>query len=404
LRILYAASYYKPAYVYGGPVRSVSTLCEELVRQGIEISVLTTNANGAQSLTVPILENMEVEGVNVQYFPRKSGPPHSFFYSPELVKAFNQNILHYDLVVIEAFFGHIMGPTTSVCTRSGIPYVIPLRGQLLPWSLRQKRLKKLIYISLFGHHYLKRAAGLYCTDPVEAESARKFGTISQIFTVPNGIDVKKYKSLPPRGGWRRKLGISDQAPLLLFLGRLHRKKRPDIAVSTLAAVLASHKDAALVLAGPDEENLSGELFEQAIRFGCNKNLYFVGLLKSVDLLQVLVDADLFLMPSEMDSENFGMAALEAMATGLPVLVSEGVPIGSWAKQANAGRVVACDMQSFVQAAGEMLDNPLELKAMGERGRELAFQHFDISVLAQEMIVHYQSILDTGHPVIEKPVA
>ena len=62
--------YYKPATVYGGPVRSVSALCEGLMKAGAQVTVLTTNANGAEALTVTTGQPVNVDGVPVYYYPR----------------------------------------------------------------------------------------------------------------------------------------------------------------------------------------------------------------------------------------------------------------------------------------------------------------------------------------------
>jgi glycosyltransferase involved in cell wall biosynthesis len=93
-----------------------------------------------------------------------------------------------------------------------------------------------------------------------------------------------------------------------------------------------------------------------------------------------------------------MSAVEAMAAGLPVLVSDGVPVGQWAQKVGAGLVVPCTKASFQQAALELLSRPDELVLMGKRGRELAQERFDISVVTRQMLAQFESIVATGHPV------
>ena len=56
LRITYVVSYYRPAFVYGGPVQSIANTCEALARLGAEVTVLTTDANGRERLRVPLGE------------------------------------------------------------------------------------------------------------------------------------------------------------------------------------------------------------------------------------------------------------------------------------------------------------------------------------------------------------
>jgi glycosyltransferase involved in cell wall biosynthesis len=174
MNILYVCSYYKPAYVYGGPVQSISSLCEGLKQVGARLVVFTTEADGAARLAVPLQQPVDVSGVPVWYFPLALNGL-SFFYSPSLAKTIMARVQEFDLVVIDSLWGHSLIPTAIACARSQVPYVIPVRGQLNPWALAKKRLKKSIYLKVIGKRYLNRAAGIHCTDPSEAEAVKKLG-------------------------------------------------------------------------------------------------------------------------------------------------------------------------------------------------------------------------------------
>lgn len=400
LRILYVTSYYKPAYVYGGPTRSVSSLCEAMVKSGCQVEVFTTNANGRSRLSVALEQPIDVDGVTVTYFPLALNGLH-YFFSPRLASAIKSQVTRVDLVVVEALWSHAMMPTAVACSRSNRPYVVALRGQLLPWSLKQKRWRKIAYLFLGGRRYLNRAVALHCTDPVEADEAVKLGLCSPAFVVPNGIDTSRFSLLPERDSFRQRLSIPLDATILLFLGRLHRKKRPDLAIEALATAQSLNRQVYLVVAGPDQEQLTPKLQSQAKRLGCNDNVRFVGLLKGDDVLLALSDADLLMMPSEPQSENFGMSAVEAMAAGVPVLASDDVPVGRWAAEGRAGRIVPCSAEDFSRATLEMLSDPEKLKEMGERGQELAQQRFDILAVAQQMLAQYESIVTNGRPLPDK---
>jgi glycosyltransferase involved in cell wall biosynthesis len=285
----------------------------------------------------------------------------------------------------------------KACNRDHIPYILPLRGQLFPWALRHRHWRKQIYMRLVGKRYINGASAIHCTDFLEAEAVLQLGLNPPIFVVPNGIEVSRFDCMPERGHLRERLGISEEAVLLLFLGRLNRIKRPDIAVQVLAATKSLALDVHLLLAGPDEEGLTAMLQAQAQNLGCADRLHITGLLPQDGVLQAFADTDLLLMPSEIQ-ESFGMSALEAMAAGVPILVSEGVPVGRWAEKAGAGRMVPCTAEAFTQATIELLSNIDRLRDMGECGRELAKQKFDISVVARQMLAQYQSIVTNGYPL------
>jgi glycosyltransferase involved in cell wall biosynthesis len=306
-------------------------------------------------------------------------------------------------VLVEALWGHTLAVAAEACLTARVPYVVQLHGQLMPWALCHKRWKKRIYLGLFGKRYLDKAVALQCTDLAEAEAVARLRFRAPTLIVPNSIDALAYGHMPMRGALRQRLQIPDDAKLLLFLGRLSRIKRPDIAIDVVAAVHSSGQDAYLILAGPDEDSLIPILRSQAQALGCSDRVHFTGLLSTAEVTQVLADADLLLMPSEVE-ENFGMSALEALAAGVPVLVSTGVPVGRWAQQAGAGTVVACETEAFRQAASRLLSSRNELRAMGERGRTLARDKFDISVVARHMLANFESLVTSDHPLSDNMYA
>ncbi len=268
MRILCITPYYKPAYVYGGPTRSNSELCEALVKLGAEVTVLTTNANGKKTLDVPLGVPIIVDGVEVYYYPTLPIFPHSFFYSPALARACYQKAVQYDVAFLDTIFSHAMGPGVAACKQANVPYIITLRSALLPWGLRHKKLKKDLYLFLVGDTYFNHAAALHCTAPIEALALQKLGLRPPSFVVPNGIDTDQYNNLPPRGAMRQVLNIPEQANVLLFLGRLHVKKRPDIAIEALASSQSLPGETHLILAGPDEMQLIPKLQDKAGVLGC----------------------------------------------------------------------------------------------------------------------------------------
>ena len=252
-------------------------------------------------------------------------------------------------------------------------------------------------MELVGKRYINRASAIHCGDLIEAEAVLQLGLNPPIFVVPNAIEISRFANMPERGLLRKPLGIPEQSKVLLFLGRLHHIKRPDVAIEVLAAVRSLAADAHLLMAGPDEEGLIPMLREQAKNLGCADRLHITGLLGPDGVLQAFADADLLLMPSEIQ-ESFGMSALEAMAAGVPILVSEGVPVGRWAEKAGAGQTVSCSTEAFAKATLELISQPGRLKVMGQKGRELVRLQFDISSVAKQMLTQFEAIISTGKPL------
>lgn len=397
MKILYVASYYKPAYTYGGPVASIADLLEALVCLGVQVKVATTNANGRTTLSVPTVSPQDVGGVAVSYYP--IGKTFGFYHVPAQNAAVRNLIPEQDLVVAGSFWSTANLAVGHAARLAGVPYIIPLHGQLNPWALRHRGSKKRLFLALAGRRLIDRAAALYCTDPSEARAVQELCFKPPAFVVPLGLDTRCFSQLDKGVNFRAQYGILPGALVLLYLGRLAQVKRPDIAVHSLARVLQSGMDAHLVCAGPDEERLQPALLALAQRLGCAGRLHFTGLLDREGVLAALSSSNLLLMPSEIQ-ENFGMAALEAMAAGIPVLVSTGVPLGYWAEQAGAGRISTSDPDDFSSMALQMLSNPENLAELGQRGRQLVQQRFEISRVAQQMFAQCQAIVATGQPLID----
>ena len=395
MRVLLVAPYYKPAFVYGGPVHSNATLCEGLARLGVQTAVFTTGANAGQELGVPLGQPLDVGDVETWYFPLSWGG--FAFYSRGLAAACARRVREFDLVLIAALFTHPAHPAARACWRTGTPYVVIPRGGLLPASLAPKGWKKRPYLALVGRRLLNGAAGVQCTDVSEANAIAPLGLRAPVFTVPNALDAAAWAQLPPRGALRQRLGVPPAAPVLLFLGRLHHKKRPDIAVEALAAACSSGLDAHLVLAGPDEQGLGPRLQAQAQHHGCGDRLHLTGLLTADGVRGALGDSDLLLMPSAPASENFGMSAAEAMAAGCPVLASLGVPAGDIAALGGAGRSAECTAAAFGRATVQLLSDRAHLAAMGLRAQEVARARFDLLAVARKALDHYESLVRKGAP-------
>ncbi len=147
MRMLYISSVYKPAYVYGGPARSVPALCEGLAESGAGIEVFTTNANGRERLGVPLERRVALDGVGVTYFPLRR---ERYFDAPALVTALRRRVHQFDIVEIDALFSRLFEPAAAVCREAGVPYIVPSRGTLLPWALRPRGWKRLPYLKRAG--------------------------------------------------------------------------------------------------------------------------------------------------------------------------------------------------------------------------------------------------------------
>jgi glycosyltransferase involved in cell wall biosynthesis len=391
MHVLCVTDYYKPAYIYGGPARSVPALCEAMARTGVQMTVFTTNANGpGRVLDVPICQPLNIDGVQVFYFPvlwalARFHP----FYSPRLGIACEVNGIKFDAVYIPGDWTYPNYKAGQISIRNNIPYVISPRGSFMTWSMREKSLKKRIYLELIERKLIDSASAIQVTSSLEEEQIHKWNFKPPVVIVPNGIDLSSYHDLPDRGRFRELLNIPSNGTLSLFIGRLHKHKRLDLIIESFAAFAKNKKDSHLLIVGSDDDG-SGKAAEEQVR-----NLYmvdqihFMGHLNGLDLLQAYVDADLLVLLSY--HENFGMVAVEAMAVGLPVLLSKDVGLASEVQNEKAGFAVSSEQSEIVSSWQTILLKPELRSEMGVNGKRLVRERFTTEIIANRMSDLFASI-------------
>ena len=383
MKILVVAPFYKPAYIYGGPVRSVSALCEGMARAGAQVQVLTTDANGrGQRLPSATDRPMMVDGVEVFYLPHAPVPLMPlFFYSPALGRACREMMGQFDAAYLAINWNHPTMSAAQAAMRAGVPYVFSPRGCFMNWAMQQLWWQKRLYLALIERRLMDHAAAIHCTGAMEEAQLRAWHFRPPTFVVPNGLDMAPFRRLPARGELRQSLGIPLAATVSLLVGRLHKMKRVGHTVQVFAEVARTLPGAHLVIAGPDEDGSGQAAQELARTLGVSERVHFAGLLTGGALLQAYADANLLVLLSHR--ENFGMVVAEGMAAGLPVLISDQVGLAEEVKQAEAGRVAADDEHEAAQTWQALLTLP-NLRAMGARGQTLVSTHFDSEIVAAQM--------------------
>lgn len=401
MRLLFVTPYYKPAYVYGGPVRSIPSLCEALAQDGCEVSVYTTNAAGADAeLDVPTASPVDVDGVDVTYFEQRSlgtglffsSHRTNFFYAPELRRRCRDRIEQFDLAYIYSMWYYTSLAAGAECREASVPYVASPRTGLMKWPMQKGALKKKLYYYLFGKRHLEGAAAVHYTTMVERQESEDLGFSAPGLVVPNGVDFSEFDQLPLEGAFRRRLGLDDTTPLLLFLGRVQPRKGLDVTLDALAAVRQTLGDVQLAVVGPiDDDEYEQRLQDQIEALDLTDAVHFTGYLDGEARLHALVDADLFVLTSH--TENFAMAAVEAMACEMPVLLSEHVGVAANAEAAGAGAVVSLDPTQTAEAMHSILSDPDRRREMGARGARHVRDLYTPSHVARQMKGAFQRITD-----------
>lgn len=176
----------------------------------------------------------------------------------------------------------------------------------------------------------------------------------------------------------------------LFLSRIDRKKGLDLLIPAFAGVLREIPDAALVIAGDGDAALTQSLRERCHALGIEKSVYWPGFLSGPAKAAALADADVFVLPSY--SENFGIAVVEAMALGVPVILTDQVGICREVAASNAGLVTAPEVDPLRSALVRLLADDAARATIGRNGAALARSQFSPPVVLKKLTEAYDSVL------------
>jgi len=387
MRILHAMPVYAPAWQFGGPVLSVSRLCEALAKQGVQVSVITTNAGLAElpsdQLGHPVLRN----GVQVTYYATDSG--HRAIHSSALEKMLPEVMAQTDLLHISGIWQPLGIPIQKAALKQNVPILHSLRGALGPYSFQRGWWKKIPYYLLKERPLLQQAAGLHVTGQQERKELRHLGLRAPRYVLPNPMDLRVLQADGrQRHHWRQHLNINHDERLLLICGRQHHKKGVDL----LPAVLkdCNRHPWRLLLVGSDEDG-SGEALAKGLKQnGLGKRLVRLPTLPANELSGIYNAADLLLLPSR--HENFGNVVIEALGCGCAVAISDRTGVsGDLLADApqDYGVVLPRQPLRWAQWLDQWLGQP---KPSTRAAAQWASERYGQEAIAHKAIELYQQIL------------
>ena len=381
MRVLHVTSYFAPAFVYGGPPRSILGLCQALESAKVQIQVFTTTANGQVDFHESLEEFEYYQGIPVHYFPRVF--PRRFYRAKGLASAIQAINHRIDLLHIHGLWNLTAWAAAQQAIKLKLPYVISPRGMLDPGSIMHKSWRKRLAFPLIEKSNLLKASFLHATSATEQAALKDHGFVDKVFVLPNGVQPDSVK-LWPAGTFRKAHGLNESAKLVVFLGRIHPVKRLDLLAAAFTRLRQNVPAARLIIAGPNENDYRTALepnFKQI-----KQAVLWLGEVDQDRKWALLQDADALVMCS--DSESFGVSVAEAMYAGLPVVVTRTCP---WeeVETAQCGFWVKQDAQTIADALYYLLTHPLEAVAMGERGKKLALEKYSWERIAAQMVKYYE---------------
>lgn len=374
---------------YGGPGRAVLATCLALKCQGVETLIATTDVDGPGRLPVDLARPITYRGVQVIFFPYQWSE--AFKYSRPLGCWLEANVRHYDLLEIHAIFSHSSLAAARSCRRHGVPYVVRPLGSLDPWSLKQKRLRKRILWHIGVKQMLRGAAAIHYTTEEERRLAEHALGLKHGAVVPLGVDEDILKIPVNPDDFREHYRVLGKDPYMLALCRIDPKKGLELLLDSFLDLIRQKEFQhwRLVVAGDGEAGYVASLRRFVGERKGNSHVLFTGWLDGVIKIAALKGAALFVLPSFQ--ENFGLAVVEAMACGVPVLISTHVNLANEIRAAGAGWIEILDRSAFSQTLAEALRDERERVSRGAAGRELVRARYTWSTVASELADLYRSI-------------
>lgn len=368
----------------GGPSQAVVAMVRAERALGCDARIVTTNDHGAGLLhELPLGQWGEWQGLPVRAFGRWSPPLRllrEFQVAPALAPWLWHELPHWDLLHVHALFSWSTSTGMALARRRRVPYVLRTIGQLNTWSLRQSPRRKRLLLRLVDRRNLEGAAALHFTSEAEQQEAAALGLATPTFVLPLGVDLPPAAALPARR--------SPGPTRFVFLSRLHPKKQLPLLFEALAQVQRRQPAAAwtLAVAGDGDPAYLLELQQQVDALGLGERVRWLGFVAGTAKLQLLAGADWFVLPSA--SENFGIAALEALAAGTPVLLSPEVALAAAVARADAGRLCPGQLEPLTEALLSCLTPPDPQQRAA--ARRLAQECFGWEPIARALLARYRT--------------
>lgn len=354
---------------HGGPSKSVRALANAMAAR-TPTELLTTLEPGQSMLPAG-----QHDAAPVTVFPRQT--PLWLCRSSGLAAHLRAN--RYDVVHSHALWLLTLRYAHDAARRHGAPLVISPRGMMTDWAWQHRRWRKRLAGWLVHPGALRAAAGWHATSAEEADDIRRRGFNQPICIAPNGVEIPAAPELAAaRAHWHAAFPVLRERRVAVFYSRFHRKKRLRELVDLWLA--RAPADWLLLVAGVPEEYSVAEI----ARWAPSDRVLAVD---GRDRPPPFAAAGLFLLPSH--SENFGLVVAEALAAGVPALVTDTTPWQGLATH-DAGACVA--WEDFDAALVRALAAPTDrLAAQGARGRAWVAREFTWAGAAATLLDFYGSL-------------
>jgi len=356
MRVLQVATTYFPEFKFGGPPQKIHALSTRLSARGHDVRVVTFRSETKRGVPTEI-----IDGVQVEYMPWIGKGMRQF---PTNLRAMLKAVRGADIIHCYGLYNLLCPIAAFFAVLYRRPYLIEPLGMYIPRTGNVHA--KWIYHSVVTWWMIRYAARVIATSESEASELSRYFDSHKIVIRRNGIDLKQFENLPDRSLFRGKHGIRAEERLILFIGRISPIKNLEQLITAFKN--AELKNARMVLAGPMLEQEYARFLQALItELQVAQQVLIVGPLYGDEKLAAFAAADLFVLPSL--SESFGIAAGEAVASGIPVLLTDTCGIATLI-HGRGGLAVPVTVQDLAVGLRAMIDDAEYCRKMTRQRNEV----------------------------------
>lgn len=368
----------------GGPSKAIGQMEQVLSASGVDVVTATTDDDGdGRRLAVAPGVAVACNGATRYHFPRQTV---AYKASLPLLHWLRREVPRFDVVHVHALFSFAPVAAAWVARGAGVPYIIRPLGVLNRYGMVERRsAMKALSVRLLEGGLLRDAAAVHFTAEQERQEAEALGVPMRARVVPLGIEpmpavaADLFLDAYPGVG----------SPRLLFLSRVDPKKNVEVLLRAVAICRSSFPGLSLAICGEGDRDYRARLHALALELGIADRVAWAGHVDGAMKGSALAAADLFVLPSY--SENFGIAAVEALSAGLPCILGEGVAVAQRVEQAGAGRAVPPTADAVAHAINAMLGDPVLLAGAGARARALAAEEYSLAAMGRGLLGMYEDV-------------
>lgn len=383
-RILFVGLNYYPNLGVGGPIRVMRSYGLALTSLGHSVTIFCSNIvdRPYKKLSHHTAEELR-EGMRVVHLNTNLHLSDGLTISLDLLRYLHREIAGYNIVHLFGPRDYFTGAAAIYAGRHGIPYFINAIGAMT--YKNSKVVQKYIWDAIIGRRLIRNAKYVVEGTTEQVKDLLAYGIPeSKTAVIPWGPDpdLAHFETHP--GAFRNQFGVSTDDRLILYLGRIHQKKRIDLVIRALS-LLEAHP-VRLAVVGHDDDGSVKQLKSLVKDLHLEGRVIWPGPIHAPESASAYRDADVFVLISEHESAPIAM--LEACSMGLPVLISDHTGMSGMIHD-KAGLVVDMTPEAVADALRTLFRDANLRQKLALGGKNLIEQNFSPQMIGKRLTELYE---------------